>query len=83
MSGRLVYAMKIEDVISLQDYDRFAPGHWPHRIPNINSLALQDRLGDCIYDFSSGAAVQRDGVHDSGNVATDLGGKNVLMSRDF
>lgn len=84
LSRRVVYAMKVEEILSLQDYDRLAPKRWPHRIPNVKSPALQDRLGDCIYDFSDGnSPVQRAGVHDNGNVLTDLGGRNVLISRDF
>jgi hypothetical protein len=83
LSGRLVYAMKVDEVVSLQDYDRLAPKRWPHRIPNINSMALQDRLGDCIYGFSSGSPEQRQGVHNDGHVSTDLSGMNVLISRDF
>jgi hypothetical protein len=83
LSGHLVYAMRVEDVLTLEQYDRLAPTRWPHRIPNVSSLALQDRLGDCIYDFSSGSPVQRESVHNAGNVATDLSGRNVLISRDF
>lgn len=83
LSGHLVYAMRVEEVISLREYDINASTHWPHRIPNVQSAVLQDRLGDCIYDFSSGTAVQREGVHGAGNVATDLRGKNVLISKDF
>src|SRR5262245_28822887 len=71
LSGRLVYAMRIEDVVTLEEYDRLAPANWPHRIPDTSSLALQDRLGDCIYDFSSGTPVQRPGVHNGGNIKTD------------
>jgi Nucleotide modification associated domain 2 len=78
-----VYAMRVEEVLTLQEYDRLAPKRWPHRIPNVNSLALQDRLGDCIYDFSGESPVQRIGVHDRGNMETDLAGKSVLVSRDF
>jgi hypothetical protein len=83
LSGRLVYAMRIEEVLSLKDYDRLAKQRWPHRIPNIKSLALQDRLGDCLYDYSHGSPVQRKGVHGRGNIETDLSGENVLLSRDF
>jgi hypothetical protein len=83
MSGRLVYAMRVQEVMTLEAYDRAAPSRWPHRIPDIESPALQDRLGDCIYDFSTGTPVQRPGVHDAGNKATDLAGDNVLISRDF
>jgi hypothetical protein len=75
--------MLVEEVLSLRDYDRNASSRWPHRIPNIQSTALQDRLGDCIYDFKNGAPVQRPGVHGSSNVDTDLSGENVLLSKDF
>jgi hypothetical protein len=78
-----VYAMRVEEVLSLRDYDLKASSRWPHRIPDIRSGALQDRLGDCIYDFSQGTPVQRSSVHGSGNVTTDLSGKNVLLSSDF
>lgn len=83
LSGHLVYAMKVDEVVSLEDYDRLAPERWPHRIPNLKSMALQDRLGDCIYDFSNGSPKQRGGVHLPGDADVDLGGKNVLISRDF
>ena len=67
----------------LEDYNRRAPTDWPHRIPNAGSADLSERLGDCIYDYSSGAPVQRPGVHGPENVKTGLGGENVLVSRDF
>jgi hypothetical protein len=83
LSGRLVYAMHVDEVVSLEDYDKRAPTDWPHRIPNADSADLSERLGDCIYDFSSGTPVQRASVHGQANVKTDLSGKNVLVSRDF
>lgn len=83
LSGHLVYAMCVEEVLSIQDYDHLAPTRWPHRIPNVRSLALQDRLGDCIYDYSGSTPTQRLGVHGAGNISTDLSGENVLISRDF
>lgn len=83
LSGCLVYAMRVEEVLSLEEYDRHAPARWPHRIPNLNSADLSERLGDCIYDYSSGAPRQRPSVHGKKNIETDLSGKNVLISRDF
>ena len=83
LSGRLVYAMRVEEILSLGEYDHHANTRWPHRIPNLASAALQDRLGDCIYDYSSGSPVQRPGVHGPINMPTDTGGKNVLLSQDF
>lgn len=84
LSGCLVYAMLVQDVISLEEYDRRAPKEWSHRIPNVMSRDLATRLGDCIYDYSAGAEpYQRASVHGAGNRKSDLGGKNVLLSQDF
>jgi hypothetical protein len=83
LSGRLVYAMRVEEVLSLEEYDRRAPADWPHRIPNVRSPDLSERLGDCIYDYSRGGPSLRRGVHGRENQKTDLGGMNVLISRDF
>lgn len=83
LAGRLVYAMRVDQILSLADYDRHAATRWPHRIPNVTSPNLSDRLGDCIYDFSSGKPVQRLSVHGPSNQATDLTGENVLISKHF
>lgn len=86
LSGKLVYTMRVEEVMTLAEYDRRAPQEWPHRIPNIQSLDLADRLGDCIYDYGARAdkePKQRPGVHASENIKADLGGINALVSRHF
>lgn len=83
LSKRLVYAMRVEEVLTLQEYDQKAATNWPHRIPRINSADLSERLGDCIYDYSRGSPLQRPGVHGPDNKKTDLYGENVLISRDF
>jgi hypothetical protein len=83
-SGRLIYAMKVEESISLADYDRRAEQEWPHRIPKHDGPDLSERLGDCIYGFpNDGEVVQRKGVHGKENISRDLSGKNVLISRNF
>jgi hypothetical protein len=83
LSGRLVYAMRVEEVLSLKEYDEQASDRFPHRIPNLESADLSERLGDCIYDYSQGIPLQRRSVHNSGNVETDLGGRNSLVSWEF
>src|SRR5215472_13945165 len=83
LSGRLVYAMRVEEVLSLRDYDRYASSRWPHRIPNVRSADLSERLGDCIYDFSQGSPVQRPSVHGPANKDVDLRGENALISTHF
>jgi len=75
--------MKVQEVISLKEYDRCAPSEWPHRVPDVKSLDLAERLGDCIYDYSGGRPKQRPSVHGPANKKTDLGGKNALISVDF
>lgn len=83
LGGHLVYAMRVTRVLTFEEYFHEARKSWPHRIPNINSKDLSERLGDCIYDFSSGQPVQLPSVHGAGNIETDLGGRNVLVSDDF
>lgn len=83
LSGRLIYAMKVFEVLTLAGYDQRAPTDWPHRIPNIKSMDLAARLGDCIYDFSGARPRQRPGVHGPANQKTDLGGKHALIATDF
>jgi hypothetical protein len=83
LSGRLVYAMRVEEVLTPKEYDQQAPSRWPHRIPNIRSPDLSERLGDCIYGYSSATPIQRQGVHGESNIRKDLGGENVLISKDF
>lgn len=75
LSGHLVYAMCIEEVLTLLEYDHQAPTRWPHRIPNVRSADLSDRLGDCIYAFEGSSIRQRQGVHGPSNVETDLSGE--------
>jgi hypothetical protein len=85
LSGHVVYAMRIDQVLSLKEYYRQASTKWPHRIPNVQSTDLSERLGDCIYDYSgrSPTPSQRTGVHRASNRETDLSGENALISWDF
>lgn len=85
LSKKLIYAMRVEEVMPLKDYDARAQKEWPHRIPDVTSLDLASRLGDCIYyDFKNGAKPrQRLSVHGESNIDTDIGGNNVLISKDF
>jgi hypothetical protein len=76
--------MRIEEVLTLTEYDRQAPFRWPLKLPDVDSPELSRRLGDCIYDFSAGRPPrQRPGVHNEGNIDVDLGGENVLIARHF
>jgi hypothetical protein len=83
LSGHLVYAMRVDDILTLEQYDQRAAANWADRIPDIKSKDLTKRLGDCIYDYSSSMPKQRPSVHGPGNIKRDLGGRNVLLSWDF
>lgn len=87
LAGKLIYAMYVDDVITLKEYDRRAPGEWNHRLPDPQSDIASRRRGDCIYDYSRSEANpfprQRPSVHNEENRDVDLGGRNVLISRQF
>lgn len=82
-SGRLVYAMKVTDVMSLEDYDVYCQELLPGKIPDVNSRSYKRKVGDCIYDFSRGRVSQRKGVHRPQHQAKDLRGLNALLSKHF
>ena len=44
LSGKLVYAMKVKEKITLEQYDARCRTEWPSRIPETTSANLQDRL---------------------------------------
>jgi hypothetical protein len=75
--------MRVDEVLSLAEYDQRCRQHWRRRIPNISSPDLSERLGDCIYDFSRGEPIQRPSVHGPLNKAKDLSGQNALISKHF
>lgn len=83
LGGRLVHAMRVDQILTLREYDRLAPTHWPSRIPDLASPIVARRLGDCIYDYSAATPVQRPGIHGPDDMARDLTGQNALVSRHF
>lgn len=83
LSGHMVYAMKVAEVLSLEKYDERAATEWPSKIPDIKSQDLARRLGDCVYQYIGAQVSQRPGVHGPENMQTDLGGRNVLLATEF
>ena len=77
--GRLVYAMRVTNVVSMKDYDL----RFPARRPDVRSKDWRRWLGDSIYDFSSNPPSVRKSVHGEEHRDNDLGGENVLVSDDF
>ncbi|HVU99702.1 MAG TPA: hypothetical protein VHE34_30985 [Puia sp.] len=84
LSSRVVYAMKITKIMSLEKYDEFCREKLSAKIPDIRNTDWRRRVGDCIYDYSGGPIpCLRPGVHFEENIATDLGGKRSLLSTHF
>ncbi len=82
-SGRLVYAMKITDIKTLEEYDTFCTNKLPKKIPDLDHKDYRRKVGDCQYDYSESYAWQRPGVHRKKNRAKDLRGENSLLSKHF
>jgi hypothetical protein len=85
MSGRVVYAMKVTEKMTMAEYDAYTKTQLPEKIPVWGSRDRRRREGDSLYDFSQNQKnpTQRKGVHDAANKATDLSGKNALLSTHF
>lgn len=83
LSGKLVYAMRVTEKLSMEEYDAYCQRRLRRKIPDWQSSDWRRRLGDSIYDFSHDPPRTRDGVHDESQRDRDLSGQNVLLSRDF
>ena len=80
---RLVYAMKVTEIMSLEEYDKFCTRKLSKKIPDLESKDYRRQVGDCQYDYSDEYASQRPGVHSRKNRAKDLRGENSLLSKHF
>jgi len=83
ISNQVVYAMEVTEVLTTAEYDTWSRKSCPNKIPDWKNSDIRRRLGDAIYDYSVSPPRQRQGVHNSGNIETDLSGKNVLLSKKF
>jgi hypothetical protein len=84
ISGQVVYAMRVTKRMSMKAYDTYCQHSLPGKIPRLHSDKLEERVGDCIYDFSAvGRPCLRPSVHDESNREVDLGGENALLSEHF
>lgn len=84
ISGKVVYAMKVTEVLTLVQYDEYCRELLPGKIPDWKDSNFCRKVGDCIYDYRHGTRpLLRPSVHTNENRQTDLGGKNVLLSRHY
>jgi hypothetical protein len=82
-SNHIIYAMKVSDKKTIEEYDNFCKENLFNKIPNFRSG--DHRIsGDCIYDYSiKDNPVIRKSVHNDKNKKRDLSGKNSLLSNHF
>ncbi len=83
MENKVIYAMKITQKMTLEEYDDFCREQQQNKIPDWKGNDPKRRVGDCIYYFVNGDPHLRDSVHDKSNMSTDLGGIYALLSDDF
>lgn len=85
--GKLVFAMKVSDVVSMKEYDRICTASTTdlkNKIPTQDS-DWRRMVGDCIYKYPLNGEIpmMRPGLHCSDDIERDLSGENVLMSDHF
>lgn len=83
ISGMVVYAMRVDRTMTMEEYDQDTQLELPDKVPQMESADQVRRYGDSIYDFSTSIPSLRPSVHTEKNRRTDLGGKNVLLSNYF
>lgn len=84
ISNKLVYAMKITKIQSMEEYDTYCIAHIKTKIPVPKSEDFRLQVGDCIYDYSENPPIIRTGSqHCECDMIKDLNGKNVLLSEQF
>lgn len=79
----LIYCMKITDVMSMSEYDKYTKEKLPIKIPNTDNKDTTFHMGDSVYDFSKEEVLLRKSVHSRCTKQMDLDGKNVLLSNHF
>lgn len=82
-SGFVVYAMKVSQKLTMEEYDSHARSQLPEKIPDWHHSDPRRRLGDAIYDFGTSPPRVRLSVHDERNRQRDLSGQYALLSDHF
>jgi Zn-dependent metalloprotease len=90
-SGKLVFAMKVDKIMSLKDYDEECckpNSELRYKRPHFHLLKndWRHKVGDCIYNYSemlNGVPALRKMIHMEEDKETDLSGINALLSNHF
>jgi hypothetical protein len=84
ISNYVVYAMRVTSKLTMKEYDQFCKTSLPKKIPHWRSRDYRLRMGDCIYDYTTGEHPKmRWGIHSENNRERDLSGKYALVSKQF
>jgi hypothetical protein len=81
--GKIVYAMKVTQKMTMEEYSEYCKNYLPEKIPDISHSNYERRVGDSIYTFDNGKEHLLPSVHIEANVGTDTGGKHSLLSDHF
>lgn len=82
-SGKIVYAMKVTEKMTMEAYSEYCKKTLQEKIPDIMNSDYRRKVGDSIYTFDSGKEKLLPSVHIQDNVSTDKGGKYALLSDHF
>lgn len=83
-SGRLVYAMRVTNKMSMCEYDKYCLEKLKGKIPFIDKNECKRIVGDSIYDYSHDNQPRlRKVIHTEKDRKRDLSGKNTLLSTEF
>jgi hypothetical protein len=84
-SGRMIYAMRVTEKLTMAEYDQRSIERLRLKIPDVDSPRLRDQVGDAIWHYRSPdePPTARPGDHDEGNRKTDLGGRYSLLASEF
>ncbi|MBZ4187636.1 hypothetical protein [Niabella beijingensis] len=81
--NKVVYAMEVTAKMTMAEYDLYCKKFLPEKIPNWRGKSYKERVGDCIYDFSTEPPKLLKSVHVEENRRRDLSGVYTLLSDHF
>ena len=91
-SNKIIYAMKVTDVVELEKYNEICLGKTDYgdklakKIPKYSSKNYPERMGDCIYyniSYEPKKADMRLGVHGNDCLKRDLSSNKALISNHY
>ena len=81
--NKVVYAMEVTEILTMQEYYTYCKSQLPKKIPNWQAKSYKEKVGDCIYNFSTEPIEILKSVHNEVNRKRDLNGQFTLLSDHF